>query len=76
MKPGPVTKLNKRNKKEDLKKIDNDTMLTNRDITVIFTTYGQFTAILKPDSGRIVYKTYISLIVTLHFLKSTNRSLT
>ena len=28
------------------------------DVIVIFPIYGQFGAIWKPDSGRIVYKTY------------------
>ena len=29
------------------------------DVIVIFPNYGQFEAIRKPDSGRIVYETYI-----------------
>ena len=34
-------------------------MTTNQDVVVIFPIYGQFGAIWKPDSGRIVCKTYI-----------------
>ena len=57
MKLGPVTKLDKRNKTS--KKIDDNLMLENCDVIVIFPIYGQFGAIRKPDSGRIVCKTYI-----------------
>ena len=35
-------------------------MLKNCDVIVIFQIYGQFEAIWKLDSGRIVCKTYIS----------------
>ena len=35
-------------------------MLENCDIIVTFPIYGKFEAIWKPDSGRIVCKTYIS----------------
>ena len=34
-------------------------MLANGDVIVIFLIYDQFRAIRKPDSGRIVCKTYI-----------------
>ena len=44
MKPGPVTKLGKRNKKPS-KKIDNDFMSANCDVIVIFPIYFQFGAI-------------------------------
>ena len=57
MKLEPVTKLDKKNK-TTLKKSDDDVMLGNYDVIVIFTIYGQFGAIQKPDSGLIVYKTY------------------
>ena len=33
-------------------------MLKNYDVIVIFPIYGQFGAMRKPDSGRIVCKTY------------------
>ena len=34
-------------------------MSKNCDVIAIFSIYGQFGAIWKPDSGRIVCKTYI-----------------
>ena len=34
-------------------------MSENFDVIVNFQIYGQIGAIWKPDSGRIVYKTYI-----------------
>ena len=58
MKRGPITKLNKR-KKATSKKIDDNVMLGSCDVISIFSIYDQFGAILKPDSGRIVCKTYI-----------------
>ena len=56
MKLGPVTKLDKR-KKTAPKRFGNDVMLANCNVIVIFPIYGQFGAIRKPDSGRIVFKT-------------------
>ena len=53
MKLGPVTKLDKKNKKPS-KKFDDDVMLANLDVIFILPVYGQFGAIQKPDSGRIV----------------------
>ena len=41
------------------RKAEDDVMLANCDVIVIFPIYGQFVAILMPDSGRIVRKTYI-----------------
>ena len=58
MKLGLVTKLDKRNTVM-FKKIDNNAMLANCDAIVISPIYGQFGAILKLDSGRMVCKTYI-----------------
>ena len=49
MKFGPVTKFDKRNK----------TTSKKNDVLVIFPIFDQFGAIQKPDSGRIVRKTYI-----------------
>ena len=54
-------------------------MLANCDVVVIFSIYGQFGAIPKPDSRRMVYKTYIS--INSNFLsyknwKRAKRSLT
>ena len=56
MKLGPVTKLDKRNKKPS-KSFDYDVMSTNCDVIVIFPIYGQFGAIRKLDSERTAYKT-------------------
>ena len=53
MKLGLVTKRNKKNKATS-KKFDNDVMSENCDVI-----YSQFGALRKPDSGRIVNKTYI-----------------
>ena len=53
MKRGQVTKLGKRNKTTS-KKIDDDVMSGSCDVIAIFSIYGQFGAIWKPDSGRIV----------------------
>ena len=58
MKLCPVTKLDKRNK-TSLKKIYDEVMSENCDFITIFSIYGQFGEIRKPDSGRIVCKTYI-----------------
>ena len=54
MKLGPVTKLNKRNMTE---KTDDGVMSTVCNIIFILLIYGQFGAIRKPDSGRMVCKT-------------------
>ena len=58
MKFGRVTKPDKRNKKHS-EKFDDDVMSENFDFITVFPIYGQFGAIQKPDSGRIVGKTYI-----------------
>ena len=58
MKLGPVTKVDKRNK-TTTKKIDDGVISENCDVIAIFTIYGQFGAIWKPNSRRIVCKTYI-----------------
>ena len=69
MKPAPVTKLDKRNK-IPLKKIDDNIMLENYDVIVIFPIYGQFGAIRKPDSGGIVYKKYIFINSSLLYYEN------
>ena len=46
-------------KQGNVKKFDNDFMSVNFDAVVIFPIYGQFGAIRKPDSARMVFKTYI-----------------
>ena len=58
MKPWPVTKTDKRNKTLS-KKIDDNVTSENCDVIVIFPISDQFGAIWKPDSERIVCKTYI-----------------
>ena len=58
MKLGPVTKLDKRNKATS-NEFDDDVMSENCGVIVIFPISGQFGAIWKSDSGRIVCKTYI-----------------
>ena len=45
-------------------------MSTNYVIIVIFPIYGQFGAIRKPDSGRIVCKIYIFIKSNLFSYKS------
>ena len=58
MKLGQVTKFAKRNKATS-KKFNNDAMSENCDVIAVFPIYYQFEAIWKPDSRRIVCKTYI-----------------
>ena len=58
MKLGPVTKLDKRNKTTS-KKFDNDLMSEHCDVTVIYSIYGRFGAIRKPEYKCRVCKTYV-----------------
>ena len=60
MKLGPVTKLDKKNKTTS-KKIDNNVMSENCNAIAIFSIYGQFGAIRKPDSECRVCKNYALL---------------
>ena len=53
---GPINKLDKKNKTTS-KKFGDDVKLENCDFLVIFAIYGQFGAIVKPDSQRTVCKT-------------------
>ena len=69
MKLGPVTKFEKRNKIMS-KKFDDDIMSKNCDVIAILPIYSQFGAIWKPDSGRIVCKTYI--FINSHLLSYKN----
>ena len=69
MKLGSVTKIDKRNKTTS-KKIDDDVMLENFDVTVIFLIYGQLGAIRKQESGQIIRKMYIFVKSNLLFYKS------
>ena len=56
MKPRLVTKLDKTNTTTS-NKFDDDLMSANCDAIAFFSIYGQI--ILKPDYGRMLYKTYI-----------------
>ena len=69
MKLGPGTKIDKRNKTTP-KKFDDNIMSENCDVIAIFPIYSQFVAIWKPDSGRIVCKTYI--FINGNFLSRKN----
>ena len=73
MKPGPVTKFDKRNKTPS-RKFDDDAISKYYEVIVIFLIYGQFKVIRKLNSGCIVYKTYISLIVTFYLTETKNRT--
>ena len=70
MKLGLVTKLDKRNK-EKSKKIDDNFMLANCDVIVIFLIYGQFGEIPKLDPGPIVCKTDIFINSNGFYIKIT-----
>ena len=52
---GPATKFHKKNQKTP-KKFDNDVMLENSDVNVIFLIYDQLEAIQKPDNNLLSYK--------------------
>ena len=56
MKLGPVTKLDKRNTATSKKMVMTP---CQQNVIVIFPIYGQFWAIRKSDSGRMVCKMYI-----------------
>ena len=55
MKPGPVTKLDKRNKTTH-RKLDVNVMSENCDVIFVFRIFGQFGAIWRPDSEHRVCK--------------------
>ena len=55
---GPVAKIDKRNKTMS-ENFDGDILSKICNVIAIFLIYSKFGAIRKPDSGRIVYKTYI-----------------
>ena len=69
IKVGPVTKLDKRNTATP-KKFDDNVMSASCDVIFIFPIYSQFGAKRKPDSGRIVYKTYIYINSYLSYLEN------
>ena len=64
MKLGSLTKFDNRNKTTS-KKFDDDIMPKTCDVIVIFTIYGQFGAIWKPDSRCIVCEMYIFININL-----------
>ena len=55
---GLVTKLDKLNTTTSTKKNNYDGMLENCEVIVIFLIFGQFGAIWKPDSRRMVCDFY------------------
>ena len=69
MKLGPVTKL-KKTKHDNVKKLDDDKMFINCDITVILSIYEQTGAIQKLHSGCTECKTYIFKNSNLLFYKN------
>ena len=69
MKLGTTTKLDKKNKTTS-KKFDDAVMSENCDVIVIFSIYGRFGTIQKPDSGCIVCETYI--FINSNFLSYKN----
>ena len=69
MKLRPVTRLDEKHTATS-KKIDDDVMSTNCDVTVIFPIYSKLAAIRKPDSRCMVYKTYIFINNNLLSYKS------
>ena len=73
MKLGPVTKLDKINKTAS-KKFGDHIVSENCNIIAIFSIYGQFEAIRKPDSGRIVSKTCIFINSNVYLTKPENRT--
>ena len=64
MKLGPETKLDKKNK--TTKKIDNNVMSGNCDITVIFPIYGQFGAI----RSNTTFSAKLTFALTVRFYKN------
>ena len=75
IKLGPVTKLENRNKMTSKKKkIDDDAMLANSDVKVVFSIHGQFGSIQKPDFGCIVCKTYILINSNILFYKISKQN--
>ena len=71
MKLGPVTKLDKWNKKTS-EKIDVDVVSENCDVIAIFRIFGQFGAIQRLDSEPA--KVMFSVIATFCLTKTENRT--
>ena len=69
MKLGPVTKLQERNT-ATLKRFDDDVVSEICGVIVIFPICGQFGAMRKSDSGRMVCNTYIFINSNLSSYKN------
>ena len=69
---GPVTKIHKRNITKS-KKFDDEVMSENWDVVVIFSSFGQFGVIRKPDSGRLSVELMFSLAITFYLTKTEDR---
>ena len=77
MKLGPVPKHDYKRNTTTSKKINDDVMPVNCGFIVFFPIYGQFKAIRKPDSRRMVYKNYIFIKSNLPETENrTKKSLT
>ena len=72
MKLGPVAKIDKRNK--TTKKKDDDVMPENCDVIANFPIYGHSGVIRKPNSRRIVCKTYIFINSNLSSYKNRKQN--
>ena len=75
MKLGPVTKLDNRKTATSKKCLAMTVCRQIFDVIVIFPISGQFGAIPKPDSGRVVCKTYIFINSSLFFLEKKKTEL-
>ena len=73
MKLGPIIKLDRKNKPTP-KHFDYDVVSANCDVIEFFPIYGQLWAIWKPDSERIVCKTYIFIKSNLLCYKNWKRT--
>ena len=72
MKLALITKLDKGNT-EMAKKISDEVISVNFDVIVISPIYGKFGAIRKPDSGRMISKTYIFInSITFYLTRTEN----
>ena len=74
IKRGTVTKLDKKNT-ITLKKIVDDSALVNYGVILIFPVYGWFGAFRNPDSGRMVFDSYILISSSLFSYKAWKRKL-
>ena len=72
MKPGAVTKLERRN--GSITKNFNDDVMSARCSVTFFgkKTYGKITDIRRPDLGRMVHKLTFSSIITFYLKEAEN----